>query len=118
MIVFRIFLGSFLLAIATYSAVIVVQYGLNLFSPFFGAIYAMTWQGQFNLDFLGFLILSATWVAWRNEFTPTGMGLSILAFFGGMIFPPIYLLYLLKTSPGGIVPVLLGTARFAKLQQG
>ena len=118
MIVFRIFLGTFLLAIATYSAVIVAQYGLNLFSPLFGAIYAMTWQGQFNLDFLGFLILSATWVAWRNEFTPTGMGLSILAFFGGMMFLPIYLLYLLKTAPGGIVPVLLGTARFAKLQQG
>ena len=51
MIVFRIFLGTFLLAIATYSAVIVVQYGLNLFSPFFGAIYAMTWQGQFNQTF-------------------------------------------------------------------
>jgi hypothetical protein len=36
--VFRIFLGTFLLAISTYSAVIVAQYGFNLFSPFFGAI--------------------------------------------------------------------------------
>ena len=116
--VFRMFLGTFLLAISTYSAVIVAQYGWNVFSPFFGAIYAMTWLGQFNLDFLGFLILSATWVAWRNEFTPRATGLSILAFFGGMIFLPIYLLYLLKTAPGGIVPVLLGTARFAKLRQG
>ena len=34
------------------------------------------------------------------------------------MFLPIYLLYLLKTAPDGIVPVLLGTARFAKLQQG
>jgi hypothetical protein len=67
---------------------------------------------------LGFLILSATWVVWRNEFTLRAMGLSILAFFGGMMFLPIYLLCLLKTAPGGIAPVLLGTARFAKLQQG
>gem|GEM_PF-3384514 len=39
MIVFRIFLGTFLRAVATHSAVIIAQYSLNLFSPFFGAIY-------------------------------------------------------------------------------
>ncbi len=99
MIVLRIFLATFLLAMATYTAVVVAQYGLNLFPPFFGAIYAMTWQGQFNLDFLGFLVLSATWVAWRNEFTPRAMGLSILAFFGGMIFCPSIYCICLKPFP-------------------
>lgn len=30
----------------------------NLFPVFFGDIAAMTWAGQFNADFTGFLLLS------------------------------------------------------------
>ena len=33
----------------------------------------MTWPGQFNFDFFGFLILSATWTAWRNQFSALGV---------------------------------------------
>ncbi|MFL2517607.1 MAG: hypothetical protein ACJ0Q8_01930 [Candidatus Azotimanducaceae bacterium] len=37
--------------------------------------------------------------------------------FAGMIFRYNYLLYLLKTVPGGFTPVLFGTARFTNSQQ-
>ena len=46
----------------------------------------MTWPGQFNFDFFGFLILSATWTAWRNQFSAPGLGLALVALFGGIPF--------------------------------
>ncbi len=57
------------------------------------------WPGQFNLDFMGFLALSAIWVAWRHQFSAGGLGLAVLAFFGGMLFLSIYLL--IHTSRAG-----------------
>jgi hypothetical protein len=35
----------------------------------------MSWSGQFNLDFMTFLGLSAVWVAWRHQFTRGGVAL-------------------------------------------
>ncbi|MEL7466785.1 MAG: hypothetical protein AAFN79_22110 [Pseudomonadota bacterium] len=68
----------------------------------------MTWQGQFNLDFMTFLMLSALWTAWRNGFSGGGFGLGALAFFFGMPFLCIYLLVLLSRENGDMRRVLLG----------
>ena len=76
---------------------------------FFGDMAAMTWPGQFNLDFMCFLILSATWVACRNQFSPAWLGLSVLALFGGMLFLSIYLLYL-SSSASDVEEVSSGRA--------
>ena len=118
MTMFRIFLITFLLVLTIYSVIVVANHGISLFVPFFGAIVDMTWSGQFNLDFMGFLALSGLWVSWRNDFSPAGIGLGVLAFFGGMIFLPIYLLYLLATTNGATATVLLGSRRLAALQKG
>jgi len=64
-----------------------------------------------NFDFMCFLMLSAIWVAWRNHFTAKGLGLAVLAFFGGMFFLSIYLLILSFRSNGNIESVLLGPSR-------
>ena len=63
----------------------------NLFPAFFGAIGAGGWQGQFNLDFMFMLTLSALWVGWRHGVNPAGLALALLAFLGGAMFLSVYL---------------------------
>ena len=91
---FRLLLMAMLIGILIYTAIVGMNHGWNLVPIFFADMVAMNWPGQFNFDFMCFLILSATWVAWRNQFSPAGLGLSVLALFGGMLFLSIYLLYL------------------------
>ena len=54
------------------------------FCPSSQAIAERGWQGQFNFDFLTFLVLSARWSAWRFGYGVKGWALAVLAFFGGM----------------------------------
>lgn len=94
----RVFLAIFVVGLAVYTAAVIANHGWNLFPAFFGDILAMTWAGQFNVDFSGFLVLSALWTAWRNGFSALGLALGVAAFFGGMLFLSIYLLVLSATS--------------------
>ncbi len=71
----------------------------------------MAWPGQFNLDFMGFLILSGLWVAWRNNFSAMGLGLGVVAFFGGIMFLTPYLFYLSFETKGDMKKILLGQIR-------
>ncbi len=112
MIAFRILLVILLIAVVTYTIPVVIEEGLSSLLPtFFRDILAMTWPGQFNFDFLGFLILSATWTAWRNQFSASGLGLALVALFGGILFLTTYLLYLSYQTNGDIRVMLLGEAR-------
>jgi hypothetical protein len=106
-IILRIFLGLFLVALSVYTAIVISSYGINLFPYFFGDMLALTWAGQFNFDFMGFLFLSAFWVMWRNQFTLKGIAWGIAAFFGGMAFLTIYLLYLSFSVDGDIRKMLV-----------
>ncbi len=111
MTLFRLFLGALLAVIAIYTVAVVAQHGLNLFAVFFGDIGALGWPGQFNLDFLGMLMLSALWTAWRNEFTAKGLLLGVLALLFGAPFLTIYLLVLSVQTRGNLKAMLLGEAR-------
>jgi len=91
----------------------VAEHGINLFPAFFGDIAAMGWAGQFNMDFMGFLFLSAAWVAWRHQFTPLGWVLAVPAFFGGIPFLTIYLLIVTRTPDCDMKAVFLGPQRAA-----
>ncbi|MEQ9452584.1 MAG: hypothetical protein RJQ07_13455 [Pseudomonadales bacterium] len=108
---FRILLVVILSAVTLYTLPVIVNHGVNLFPTFFGDMLKMGWAGQFNLDFLGFLILSAFWTAWRNEFSPSGLGLAVLAFFFGAPFLTIYLLYLSFQTNHDAKIMLLGAQR-------
>lgn len=94
----RAFLVVFVAGLVAYTAVVIANHGWNLFPQFVGDILAMSWAGQFNVDFSGFLVLSALWTAWRNGFSALGLALGVVAFFGGMLFLSIYLLALSATS--------------------
>lgn len=109
----RIFLGVFLLALIVYTGVVVARHGPNLLPIFFGDIAAMTWPGQFNFDFFGFLMLSALWTAWRHDFSPLGLGLAVLALFGGMSFLTIYLIVVSLQAKDDVKVVLMGKRRAA-----
>ncbi len=105
---FRILLLVILLTIGIYTVPVAIEHGINLFPYFFGDIAKMGWPGQFNLDFLGFLVLSAVWTAWRNQYSGAGLGLGVLAFFFGAPFLTSYLLYLSFATDGDVKMMLMG----------
>ncbi len=101
MILFRMLLILMLLVLALYTAQVIADHGWNLLPVFFGDIAKMAWPGQFNMDFTGFLILSALWTAWRHGCSPVGLLLAVPALFGGIMFLASYLLivsFLVKGS--------------------
>jgi len=111
---FRVLLVALLTGVLVYTAFVVAEHGLGLLSVFFGDILAMGWPGQFNMDFLGFLVLSGFWLAWRHDFSPAGLALGVLGLCGGM---PVLAGYLLITSyrvRGDVAALLLGPGRVAR----
>ncbi len=111
MLLLRALLALILTVLSAYTAIVISNHGWNLLAVFFGDMAAMNWAGQFNLDFMGFLTLSALWTAWRHHFSPAGLALAIVAFFGGMAFLTIYLLIASYQVKGDIRALLLGARR-------
>ncbi len=111
MTAFRAALVLLWLAVASYTAVVVAQHGIDLVSVFVSDFRAMGWPGQFDLDFLGMLLLSGLWVAWRHDFSAKGLALGLLAAVGGILFLATYLLVLSLQANGSIKQVLLGARR-------
>ena len=111
MTAFRALIMVLWLGLAGYTAVVVSQHGIGLLPIFFGDIATLGWPGQFNLDLLCFLILSALWTAWRSAFSATGLLLAVPAFFGGAGFLLPYLLILTFREKGDLVRVLIGDRR-------
>ena len=111
MSVFRLFLIICFFAIAGYTSSTIANHGFNLLPVFFGDMAEMGWPGQFNLDFMTFLGLSAIWVAWRHQFSAGGLALAVVAFFGGMFFLSAYLLFHSYRCGGDVKALLLGEDR-------
>jgi hypothetical protein len=111
---FRILLIAMLAALAVYTGVVVAAHGLNFLPVALSDVTRMAWPGQFDLDFTMMLTLSALWVAWRHQFSPAGLGLALLAFFGGASFLTVYLLVLSVRAKGDMAGILLGGARTAR----
>ena len=105
---FYLFLMALWGALAVYTAYVIDAYGLNLFAVFFGDMGNWNWSGQFNLDFMMMLFLSASWTAWRNRFSISGLMLAVVAFLGGAGFLMPYLTYLAWKNNGDTKLILLG----------
>jgi hypothetical protein len=110
MIAFRALLIVLLAVLAGYTAIVVANHGMGLLGIFFRDMAAMGWPGQFNLDFLFMLTLSALWVAWRHRFSIAGLALGLLALFGGSLFLVTYLLILSWQAKGDVRQMLTGSA--------
>ncbi|MDR3499893.1 MAG: hypothetical protein P4L72_11785 [Parvibaculum sp.] len=111
MIALRVYLAVLLAAVIFYTGIVGVQYGWNLLPIFLSEIAALTWQGQFNLDFMCLLSLSGLWMAWRHGFSLSGIALGILGFFGGIVVLAAYLLFAAAEAKGDMKVLLLGKAR-------
>lgn len=110
---FRLFLGAIIAIVGVYTLIVIGAHGMGLYPIFFGDMMDMTWRGQFNLDFLCFLIFSGFWVAWRHQFTVAGLALGFAAFNLGAPFLAGYLLVVSYQTKGDIAAMLLGPARAA-----
>ena len=111
MTMFRAYLVLALICLTIYTLMVGNTHGWNLLPLFFAAIGELSWQGQFNFDFMWMLSLSALWTAWRHHFSPVGLALAVVAFFGGMSFLSIYLLWAATRCDGDMAKVLLGETR-------
>jgi hypothetical protein len=108
---FRFFLTLVLLVIVVYTGLVISNHGTDFLGVFFGDIVKLGWPGQFNLDFMFMLMLSALWVAWRHHFSPIGILLAGIAMVGGTPFLCIYLLIESVRSRGNVIAMLIGTRR-------
>jgi hypothetical protein len=108
---FRLYLVATLVVLVVYTLVVGSEHGWNLLPIFFSDIAEMTWRGQFNVDFMTFLGLSGGWVAWRQRFSPLGLCLGLVAFFGGMMFLAGYLLVLSFRCNGDVTIIMFGRER-------
>src|SRR5512139_124412 len=113
MTAFRLLLVVIFLAISGYTLVVIGDHGMNLLAVFFGDMAKLAWPGQFNLDFMCMLALSALWVAWRHRFSGPGLVLGIVAFFGGALFLSVYLLVESLRAGGDARALVLGAQRDA-----
>ena len=105
---FRLGLIAAWLVLVAYTVAVISRHGMGLIPIFFGDIARTGWPGQFNLDFMCFLSLSAFWTAWRGGFAPASLALAVVAFFGGAGFLLPYLLILTLRARGDMRSVLLG----------
>jgi len=110
---FRTLLILMIAALLAYTGIVGVHHGWNLFPIFFGDIVAMTWSGQFNLDFTCLLMFTGLWLAWRHHFTPGGIALGLLGFVGGTSVLAPYLLLASYRANGDMKVLLLGKERAA-----
>ena len=111
MLGFRAFMIVIFFSLLAYTAITISNHGWNLVPIFFGDMQAMTWPGQFNFDFMGFLLLSGLWVSWRHQFSAVGLVLGAVAVFGGMLFLSLYLFIATTQAKGNVKEVLLGKSR-------
>lgn len=104
----RTLLIALFVALALYTIVVVARDGAGLVRVFLGDLFAVGWRGQFNLDFLCYLVLSALWVAWRSGFSGVGIATAVVASVAGMLFfAPLVLVYMARAG-GDMRKLLLG----------
>lgn len=108
---FRLLLISYIVGILIVTGIVGFKHGWNLLPIFFGDMASLTWPGQFNFDFMCFLILSGLWLAWRHHFSPGGIVLGVLGIFGGMMLLAPYLLLMSLKTNGDFKELLLGVDR-------
>ena len=104
----RLILLAMTALILAFTIIAIAQQGFTLIPLFFGAIAQFGWQGQFNVDFSLYLVLSGIWMAWRGGFRSQSTALGVLAPPLGMLFFAPYLLYLIGKSDGDARKLLLG----------
>lgn len=87
---------------------VAMRSGENLFEIFFRSMLNGDWAGQFNVDFLCYLILSGIWIMWRGNFRPLSIAIGSVASILGMVFFAPYLMWLTYIHRGDWQKILMG----------
>jgi hypothetical protein len=82
--------------------------GLGVAGDIFFADLSHPWRGQFNLDFLGHLLLVAAWLVWSASSRTLGIAYGLLAILGGGLFTFAYLLVQTFRQDRTIASLVLG----------
>jgi hypothetical protein len=114
---FRFYLLGLLTLISGYTSLVGLEHGWSALALFFQPIAELTWQGQFNLDFLALLTVSGLWVMWRHQFRPLGILLGVSATCLGPLFLSLYLLVLSVTLGRDTLAIVLGRERANELRR-
>ncbi|SIQ19649.1 hypothetical protein [Chryseobacterium sp. RU33C] len=107
-LILKILLILFSVTVSVYTIFAFQQEGASLFQIFLTNITSFNWNGQFNLDFSCYLLLSGLWIMWRNEFSTKSIIFGIIASIIGIIVFAPYILYLLQKEKGNIQKVIIG----------
>lgn len=110
---FRLLLIAIITGVGIYTITVIANHGWGLLPIFFGDIAAMEWPGQFNMDFLSFLILGSVWLMWRHHFATIGLFFGLCIFAGGAPFLCTYLLVASFQAKGDVKGLLVGKQRAA-----
>jgi len=62
---------SFFIWVGCYTTIVIIKHIWNLFPIFFNDITGMARAGQFDTDFMCFLMLSGLWISWRHHLSVT-----------------------------------------------
>lgn len=109
----RVLLVLQFLGIIIYTGYAVGNEGWNLFPIFLDNLQTLNWSGQFNFDFMNYLVLSGIWVAWRENFSAQGIVLGAIASVLGILFFAPYLLIASLKAKGNAKALFLGQQRAA-----
>ncbi len=108
MALLRMFLLVSTVIIFTISIYVVITKGINWPEVYFGDLLSFGWRSQFNIDFPIHLFLLATWICWREGFTPKGYLFGFLSLFMGGLFGFPYLLIVTYMAKGDPLIIMLG----------
>ena len=108
MTAFRCFLAFSTLAIYAITLVASASHGLNWPAVAVSDLLALNWRSQFDTDFILYLLVFATWIAWREGGTARGCALAVLSVVLGGMFAFPYLLRETYVADGDPLRVLLG----------
>lgn len=109
--IFRAYVAILFVTIVIYTAIVMSIHGADFLPDFLAAVTAITWAGQFNMDFMIYLGISAIWIAWRHRFTPAGLALGLCGLVGGALFLLPYLFIVAGKAKGDATTLLLGPER-------
>ncbi len=109
MLTLRLFLIASTVAIYALTVIAWVSQGINWPAVAVGDLRALNWRSQFNFDFIGYLIVFAIWVAWREGATVKGYVFGFLSIVLGGMFSFPYLLHATYASDGDMRALLLGS---------
>lgn len=108
---FRLYVAILFITIVTYTVIVFANHGAAFVPEFIAGVTSMTWTGQFNVDFMMYLGISAIWIVWRHRFTPAGFILGFVALTAGALFLMPYLFVVAGRAQGDPAVLLLGKDR-------